>query len=740
MKSPVIRLPLLAGLVAVAAARLAGAETEPDPVAAIQAMTNRTARGNAWVKHLAGLAERSLPQAADLLASATNSLTGSQLADLYARLAVLAVSQTSDPNQVTAFVRALLDARDADIRTDAAHARLEADKSGRLFQVLSELTGNRTGDPDLARRLFREYRPRLNADQIASLEADLLIVTANEGDRERFDRDLAAYRKTPLSGNRLAGLVRIANAIRTLDNALAESLLRDALADKTLTGTQRLQILSALADVAFSRGEPTEGYPRWKSVQQEILAMVYRGEVPLRLNLLPFGRAYEYGDNLFAADLVRRALAVDSGAATVRLAAAQGAFLTNDLPTAAGHLQAALQDARMRPDTRKDTEALLFLAGGQPVAALDRAFSGDKPAPEEKLRILYRVSEFLFRCHQYDLCRAIHAEITDNLFVPIEKKAFTVRYVPRAPRTAEGWTHDPSYRDWERMETRFVPYGDLLDFSLQADIDRRLKSAVQPEIPVGYRTGVCFLCDDEGLHIYVRADDPHVDEIAAHRRSGGNLDMNFKAGAGNAPYNIWFRNLPDATEGYIVDWASPTETYTLARDIFRRDAVTTPDGTAAHVLVPWPFFCTQLPFDGNDWFFGLVRSVPGVGKQALTGNHQEFGRLLRLQFDVPPPQRTTLKRRVACQTFSDYSRLRNDPGGFLLEWKDDVLGDPAFFASEIEPLLRELDAAGARLTGEKTLDDREVDDFFATFVPAWHTIRYVVAGKRAAFLRNRFFQ
>ncbi len=727
MKRALLHLTLLAGLVAVAATRLPGAEAEPDPVAAIQAMTNRTARGSAWVKHLTGLAERSFPQAELLLASATNSLTGSQLADLYARLAVLAISKTSDPDKVTAFVRALLDAQDAGVRTDAEIQRLEEFKLGRLSRTLSEMTRGGTGEPDLARRLFQEHRSRLNPDQIASIEADLLIVAANEGDRERFDRDLAAYRKPPLSGSRLAGLVRIANAIRTLDNAWAETLLRDALADKTLTGTQRLQVMSALAEVAFSRGEPAEGYPRWKSVQQEILAMVDRGEAPLRLNLLPYGRAYEFGDNLFAADLVRRALAVDSGASGVRLAAAQGAFLTNDLPTAAIHLQAALQEARLKPDARRDAEALLFLAGGNAVAALDRAFSGDKPAPEEKLRILYRVSEFLFRCRQYDQCRAIRAEIVDNLFVPIEKKAFTVRYVPRAPQTAEGWTHDPSYRDWKRMETRFVPYGDLLDYSLQADIDRRLKSAVQPEIPAGYRTGVFFLCDDEGLHIYVRADDPRA-------------DLNFKAGVGNAPYNIWFRNLPDATGGYIVDWASPTESYALARDIFRRDAVTTPEGTAAHVLVPWPFFCTQLPFNGNDWLFGMVRSVPGVGNQALTGNRQEFGRLLRLQFDVAPAQITGLKRRIASQAFNDYSRLRKDPSGFLFEWKDDALGDPDFFASEIVPLMGELDAAGARLTGGKPLADGEVDEYFATFVPVWHNIRHVVAGKRAAYLRNRYFR
>jgi hypothetical protein len=686
------------------------------------------------------VAERSIPQAVELLAFATNSLTGNQLADIYSRLAVLAVSQTSTPDQVTAFIRSLLDVREADDLTDAGRERLETYKTGRLFRTLSEMTASRTGDPDLACRLFEEHRARLNADQIASLEADLLIVLANEGDRERFTRDLEAYRKAPLAGSRLEGLARIARAIQTLDNDWAERLLRDALAEPSLSGTQRLTLLGALANVAFSRGEQVEGYPRWKAVQLEILALADRGEVPLHLNLLPFGRAYEFGDLGLAADLVRRALVVEPGASAVRLAAAQGAFLTNDLPTATDHIEAALKDARLRPDARKDAEALLFLARGQSVAELDRGFSDGAPAPEEKLRILYRVSEFLFRCRQYDLCRAIHAEVTNNLFLPIEPKTFTVRYVPRAPQTAEGWSHDPSYRDWERMETRFVPHGDLMDYSLEADINRRLKSAVQPKIPDGYRTGLFFLCDDEGLHIYVRADDPHVDEIVSHQRLGGNLDINFKAGDGNAPYNIWFRNLPDATGGYIVDWASPSATYALSRDVFRRDAAITSEGLVAHILVPWPYFCRQLPFDGYDWRFGMVRSVPGVGKQALTGNHQEFGRLLRLQFDVFPEQRLALKRRVALRVFNDYSRLRQDRGGLLLEWKDDALGAPDFFAAEIEPLMRDLDAAGARLTSGKPLEDREVDGFFATFVPTWQNIQYVVADKRAAFLRNQFFE
>jgi hypothetical protein len=216
--------------------------------------------------------------------------------------------------------------------------------------------------------------------------------------------------------------------------------------------------------------------------------------------------------------------------------------------------------------------------------------------------------------------------------------------------------------------------------------------------------------------------------------------MNFKAGAGNAPYNIWFKDLPDATGGYIVDWASPTKTYALARDIFKRDAVTTPEGIAAHVFVPWLSFCTQLPFDGNDWLFGMLRSVPGVGKQALTGNHQEFGRLMHLTFDLTPRQRIEMKRRVANMTFNAYNRLRKDANEFILAWKDDALGDPVFFSSVLEPMLKELDEAGATLTGGQALADPDVDTLFEKYVPIWGNIKYAIAEKRAAYLQEKLLK
>ncbi len=747
MKRPVLFHAILASVVMAALSpRIHGAEAAPDPVAAIRTMTNVVARGNAWVTHISALAEKSFPQAEALLEEAKAHLDGKQLADVFARMAVFAVRKTDDAGKVRAFLNAIKPLQDAAAQTDLQKKQFEDFKTARICWALAEMTREyagdreRAGDPGLAEILFQENRSLLNEDQIAAHETDMLIVAANECDREVFDRKLADFLKRPMSGRKVSDLTRIAGSIKTLDNTLAESLLRDALGSREINAEQRLQLLFTLAELASARGGATESYRNWKPVQLEILALADKGDVPLRLNMLPFNKAYEFGDFVFAHDLVKRALALNANDHNVLMGAAQGAFLTNDLKSAAGHLKAALRNERMTKDMRDYTEALLFFAEGKSIAAFDREFADKKYTSAEKLRLLYRVSEFLFRCDRYELCRAIHAEITNNMFTPFAKKSFLVKYDTQAPKTAEGWTHTPAYKDWKQMETRFVPHGDILDYGIQNDITRLLKDAVQPEIPAGYQTGVYFLCNDEGLHIYVRADDPHVDEIVALKRNGGGFDMNFKAGAGNAPYNIWFRNLPDATGGYIVDWASPTKTYALARDIFKRDAVTTPEGIAAHVFVPWQYFCAQLPFDGNDWLFGMVRSVPGVGQQALTGNYQEFGRLLHLKFDLTPMQRIEMKRRVANMTFNAYSLLRNDANGFILAWKDNALGDPAFFASEIEPMLKELDEAGARLTGEQALSDEEVDDIFAKYVPIWGNIKFAVADKRAVYLRDKLMQ
>lgn len=720
--------------------RIYGAEAKPDPIATIQAITNAVERGNAWTTHIIDLAEKSFPQSEEHLEIAKNDLSGNQLANLYARMAILAVTKTTDTEKVRSFLDSIKSLQDDTAQTEALQKRFEDYKIGRLCWAISRMTNTRTGDPGLAEILFKEHRNLMSDDQIAALEADLIIAAANESNRDVFERKLSLFQKQPMSGSKLTGLTQIARAIKTLDNTLAENLLRKALADKAISGQQRLQLLTMLAEIASSRGGEADSYGNWKHVQLEILTLADKDEFSFRVNKFQYNKAYENGDYIFAYDLVRRALEANATDYDTLIAAAQGAFITNDLKTATVHLQDALSNERLNKDRRDFTEVLLFFAEKHPVTAFDSEFADKKYTSEEKLRLLYRASEFLFRCDQYERCRAIYAEVKNNMFLPLEKKTFAVKYDPLAPKTAEGWTHTASYKDWKQMETRFVPHGDLLDFRLQNDIDRLLKDAVQPEIPTGYETGVYFLCNDEGLHIYVRADDPHVDEIVALKRRGGGFDMNFKAGTGNAPHNIWFKDLPDATGGYIVDWASPTKNYSLSRDIFKRDAVTTPTGIAAHVFVPWLHFCTQLPFDGNDWQFGMIRNVPGVGRQALTGNHQEFGRLVHLTFDLKPQQQIEMKRRVASMSFNAYSRLRNDANGFILAWKDDALGDPAFFSSVLEPLLKELDEAGARLADEQALRDKDVDALFAKYVPIWGSIKYVVAEKRAAYLQDIFFK
>lgn len=714
------------------------ADAAPDPVAAIKAMTNTVERGNAWVAHIDALAKTAFPQAEALADEVKGALTGRQLADLNAKLAIRAVQKTDDASKVKAYVNAIRSVQEPTAQTAAQKKQLDDYKAARIVSVISTLTyehpdGSVT-DPVLAASIFAEHKALMNEDQISSLEVSFLKEAVHERDRAGFDKRLAAFLAQPMSERKVNGLTRIARAIQGLDDTLAEKLLREALADKAVTGQQRVRLLTSLANMG--------GYRDWKTVQLETLAFADKGEIPLRLDMLQFAKAFEYNDFVFAADLLKRALILAPKDYNVLLGVAQGALIRNDLMAAAGALRTALENERLPKGDRDFTEALLFFAEGKPVGGFDQAFAAKQYAAADKLRLFYKVSEFLFRCQRYELCRAIHGEIMTNMFslAPLEKKTFTVEYDRQAPRTAEAWARTPAYKNWDGMETRFVPYGDMFDYSVSTDIGRYLIDAVPPESPEGYRTGVFFLCDDEGLHIYVRADDPNPDDIVALKRTGGNIEMKFKAGAGQAPYNVFFHSLPNATGGYVVDWSAPTKTYALARDIFKRDAVSTPEGIAAHVFVPWHYFCAQLPFDGNDWQFGMIRGIPGVAQLTLTGDYHEFGRLVHLVFKVTPQECIDLKRKMANRIFMVYSRLRNNPNEFIQAWNDSALGDPAFFTTVLEPMLKDLDEAGARLTGEKALSAGEVEEVFAKYVPAWENIKYAVAEKRAAYLKEKFMK
>lgn len=262
-----------------------------------------------------------------------------------------------------------------------------------------------------------------------------------------------------------------------------------------------------------------------------------------------------------------------------------------------------------------------------------------------------------------------------------------------------------------------------------------MKGAVEPKPNPAYKTGVQIVYDDQGVHIFVRCDDPKLKQVLLGEGSAGSLEMLLKPGE-NAAYHSWYFNLPGTVDPYIVNWETPNKHYRMTYDYFKKDSATTLDAIVAHTFIPWMMFYDKLPSKSNQWLFGMQRF--GRCRLALSGLVHEIGRSVRLDFDFTKRQMTNLKRSVCLMAFNKYDKLRKDERGAILIWKDEKLGDPEFFKTELEPLLKELDDAGVKL--KTPAKDAEIDAIFAKYVPLWAEINYVVADKRKQYLKSKFLK
>ena len=200
-------------------------------------------------------------------------------------------------------------------------------------------------------------------------------------------------------------------------------------------------------------------------------------------------------------------------------------------------------------------------------------------------------------------------------------------------------------------------------------------------------------------------------------------------------YHSWYMNeLPRTLDPWDVNWSAPTRDYRLTYDYMTKDAITTPEGIAAHTFIPWYMFYDKLPVNGNNWYFGMQFWRQKVSL-TLSGNVHEQSRMLELRFDLTPPQINALRRNMAIRAFNAYNTLRQNKGEFILTWNDGQLGDPRFFKQEVEPLIAELDQAGRKLFESPDLPD----EFYAEFTPQWAEIKYIIAEKRARYLKQSLF-
>lgn len=365
-------------------------------------------------------------------------------------------------------------------------------------------------------------------------------------------------------------------------------------------------------------------------------------------------------------------------------------------------------------------------------AAFDKAVFGDGEinAVDRYLALCY-VSAEAFRAGRHDICMAIVNEIRGNMFGPADRLTFKVVYDPACPKTADAWMRTPGSA-WENLDTRFKIYGAFFENSHDTAIKRLMKGAQEPPVPEENRAGVSFMYDNEAFHIFVRVNDPAAQEVLEGKRKGPSFEMLFRAGKDVVYNSDYLLNTPDTEQTFPQDWQRPGLDYTLTMDFIRRDIAVTKDAVSVHYGIPFSAFFDKLPLNGREWTFG----IQVWGKTPLTlscGVVHELARMGLLDIKMTREQELAIKRVIIRKALNRAQKMFREQGKPPRLWQDAVVGDPAFYDQEVKPIFDDLIEAEKKAAD---LKDEEVDAFYEKYARLGMKLEYIVAAKRAAYLRD----
>ena len=322
---------------------------------------------------------------------------------------------------------------------------------------------------------------------------------------------------------------------------------------------------------------------------------------------------------------------------------------------------------------------------------------------------------------------------------PEERVAYRVRYLEQAPTSAEAALRAGVFDNLPR-ENRLALYNVYSIFNKNAEI-KRVKGAPEPHLAAdvpGREACVVAAYDRAGLHFYMKFNDPDAWKARDGLARGARFEYSIMPGEGKP----WHWNMFDTADRFVdngVFWDSPRKGYRHGMEYVAEDFYIGERCHVAHVFFPWLLFSYDLPANGDEWFFALIGGWAGQFGALGGGGVHEFGRAMRLDFEVTPWQRDTLRLGLLRQAVSEYGKVRGKFENAEF-WVDPHLGDPAFYAKVVEPWLAELDGVADQVKNVGDLDAATVNRLLDKYLFDLADFRLAIDAKRASYIRDELLK
>lgn len=286
-------------------------------------------------------------------------------------------------------------------------------------------------------------------------------------------------------------------------------------------------------------------------------------------------------------------------------------------------------------------------------------------------------------------------------------------------------------------------YGGSLEF-LETDVTTGTRAAGSSAKETLPDTRMKIVADANGLHIFFVENDPKARSVELGLLSGGSYECYIAPGA-NEPYVCLCLD-PQSGEHTFFNTTYPTfgrrrlEVNENGRG-YRFETRREGGRMISHLFLSWRTWATKVPQDGSMWDFENLH-WSRTGNSCWNGLESIHGRSTwgELEFRLTRSQRSQILKSLLGQARTDFlaERVSGAHEGCFSHWRDEVVGDPAFYAAELKPLEDELTALCDLVQPEMT--DDVVERLAREALPRWADITFEVQRRRARWLERQKFE
>ena len=343
-----------------------------------------------------------------------------------------------------------------------------------------------------------------------------------------------------------------------------------------------------------------------------------------------------------------------------------------------------------------------------------------------RLSTIHRVGSIVFRGLGDDCARAYWAW-RNSVMIPQPKKRYSVAWSDKAITGPESW------KDLKLQESVFDRKWQGSAGLLAADVstgNRGVGSAAIDNSTTGL-VSFCAVADVWGLHFRFTDRTAEARKIGMGARGDGSYEIYLAPGI-DAPYTCFLYDVNDNSRCGV--WGT---TYSTAghrrfkegdRSMIRNDTVCLDDRVESYLSLSWKNYFTRIP-DGTDpWEFEVLRW--GDHTSAWNGTAYVHGRETwgLLDIKLAPSQRAKVLRQLLVSA-------KNSGGDVREYWKDDELGDPAFFEAVVKPEYNGMTNDIARISVD--MDEKSALELGKTLLPKLRDFKYTIDAKRVRYAAEK---